>query len=174
MHTSHILDMYAQSHRATQSHAHRRRKPTVLHVSPWPLSKHRHALPFTVPGLLSCPPPISCPPVRQGAGREVGAQEGGVSVPGATTDIPCLGQITEAASFQEPEPAVLTPYPAPEGGNSWTKCSWQPECGQTAENTSQVCLCGHVGDSPILGCSPSFDLLCDPRQVPVPLWVSPF
>lgn len=37
-------------------------------VSPRPLSKHGHALPLTVPGLLSCPPPISCPPVRQRAG----------------------------------------------------------------------------------------------------------
>jgi hypothetical protein len=31
------------------------------------------------------------------------------------TDIPCLGQITEVASFQEFEPPVLTPCPVPEG-----------------------------------------------------------
>lgn len=34
------------------------------------------------------------------------------------TDMPCLGQITEAASFQEPEPAVLMPYRMPEGGTA--------------------------------------------------------
>lgn len=32
---------------------------------------------------------------------------------GPQTDIPCLGQITEAASFQELEPPVLTPCPMP-------------------------------------------------------------
>lgn len=34
------------------------------------------------------------------------------------TDIPCLGQITEAASFQEPELPVLTPYSVPEDGTA--------------------------------------------------------
>lgn len=62
-------------------------------------------------------------------GEEGGAQAGGVSVPGATTDIPCLGQITEAASFQEPEPAVLTPYPMPEGGTAGLSAHGSKECG---------------------------------------------
>lgn len=71
---SHILDTHMQSHRVTVTctlwmEAH------CSPVSPWPLYKHRHALPFTVPGLLSCPPPISCPPVRPGA--EEGGGTGG-------------------------------------------------------------------------------------------------
>lgn len=85
------------------------------HVSPWPLSKHRHALPFTAPGLLNCPLLFPVHLSGRGRGGREGARQGGVSVPGATEDIPCLGRITEAASFQEPEPAVLTPCPVPEG-----------------------------------------------------------
>lgn len=57
--------------------------------------KRRHVLPLHCPWLAELPPPISCPPVRQGAGQgEV--QKGGVSVSGAR-DIPHLGQITETA-----------------------------------------------------------------------------
>lgn len=53
------------------------------------------------------------------AGGGVGGHRREVSVsPELWTDIPCLGQITETASFQEPEPAVLTPYPTPEGGTA--------------------------------------------------------
>lgn len=67
----------------------------------------RRVLPFTVPGLWSYPLPF--PVHLSGRGRG-GAQKGGVSVCGAT-DIPRLGQITEAASFQGLEPPVLTPCP---------------------------------------------------------------
>lgn len=76
--------------------------------------KCRRVLPFTVPGLWSYPLPF--PVHLSGRGRG-GAQKGGVGVSGAT-DIPCLGQITEAASFQELEPPVLTPCPIPEGGTA--------------------------------------------------------
>lgn len=71
-------------------------------------------LPFTVPGLWSYPLPF--PVHLSGRGRG-GAQKGGVGVSGAT-DIPRLGQITEAASFQELELPVLTPCPTPEGGTA--------------------------------------------------------
>lgn len=56
------------------------------------------------------------------------------------TDIPCLGQITEAASFQEPEPPVLTPYPMPECGTAGLSAHSSKKCGWIAERTSQVCV----------------------------------
>jgi hypothetical protein len=100
-------------HEVTPNHACCQRKPQS------PEGHHRHSMSLQAslfsPSLsLACgaTPPISCPPVRQGAGRST---EGRCPVCGAT-DIPRLGQITEVASFQELELPVLTPCPVPEGG----------------------------------------------------------
>lgn len=38
---------------------------------------------------------------------------------------------------------------------------------------TNVCVVKWVG-IPILGLSPSSGLLCDSRQIPIPLWISPF
>lgn len=102
------------------------KSPRITHamdgsLSPPPLYKPPSVdvycvLPFTVPGLRSWSYPLPFPVHLSGRGRGR-AQKGGVSVCGAT-DIPRLGQVTEAASFQEPEPPVLTPCPLPEGGTA--------------------------------------------------------
>lgn len=67
-----ILHTYwtrTRSHRATHSHVHAvDESPQFPKCHHGHSAKQKHTLPFTVPGLLSCPPPISCPPVRQGAG----------------------------------------------------------------------------------------------------------
>ena len=90
------------------------------------------------------------------------------------TDIPCLGQITETASFQEPELAVLTPYPTPEGWDSWAECSQQQKVVRTQGGLPKyVGVVMPVG-IPILVLGSGSGLLCDPRHVPSPLWPSAF
>lgn len=73
-------------------------------------------------------PPVSCPPVRQGVERGGNRREVSVSLE-PWMDIPCLGQIPESASFQEPEPAALTPYPMPENGTAGRSAHHSKKCG---------------------------------------------
>lgn len=77
-----------------------------------PAYRRRHVLCSAVPGLLNYPLPFPVHLSGRRRGGERHRREVSVSL-GPQTDIPCLGQITEAASFQELEPPVLTPCPMP-------------------------------------------------------------
>lgn len=91
------------------------------------------------------------------------------------TDIPCLGRITEAASFQEPEPAVLTPYPMPEDGTAGLSAhsSKKSVVRQQKGLPKSCCVCGYVSGYPILGFSPALACSVTPGRSPS-LWASPF
>lgn len=81
---------------------------------------------------------------QAGAGKGE-AQKGGVGVPGAS-DIPRLGQITEAASFQELEPSVLTPCAVPEGGTAGLSAHSSKKTKQNHRQQKGLPKCSHVGE----------------------------
>ena len=119
-----------QSHRISHHHVY-----TVDESPQFPVCHHGHSAsidmhsPLHSPWLIELPPSHFLSTCQAGGGAGGGhRREVSVSLE-PLTDIPCLGQITEVASFQEPEPAVLTPYPMPKGGTAGLSAHSSKKCG---------------------------------------------